>query len=153
MDVVCVRVNAPQVIFEAIDGEVIIIDLGTGTYFAAKGAAAEVWGLLVSAPVVSVEGLVDVLAPVYGVPRAEVEAGVSEFVEELLGEGLVVAVEGGVGAVVSGPVAGGAGPFVPRLEKYTDMQDLVLIDPVHQVDAAGWPPAAPEGAGAREANA
>ena len=31
------RVNAPQVIHEAIDGEVIIIDLGTGTYFSAKG--------------------------------------------------------------------------------------------------------------------
>jgi hypothetical protein len=95
--------------------------------------------------------LVDALAPVYGVPRGDVEAGVSGFVGELLAEGLVVEGEG-EGSVVT--LSGGAvdGPFAPRLEKYTDMQDLVLIDPVHQVDAAGWP-AAPEGAGAREANA
>ena len=32
------------------------------------------------------------------------------------------------------------GPFVPpTLEKYTDMQDLVLLDPVHEVDERGWP--------------
>jgi hypothetical protein len=25
------------------------------------------------------------------------------------------------------------------LNKYTDMQDLLLLDPIHEVDAAGWP--------------
>jgi len=25
------------------------------------------------------------------------------------------------------------------VEKYTDMQDLVLLDPVHEVDERGWP--------------
>ena len=37
------------------------------------------------------------------------------------------------------------------LEKYTDMKDLVLIDPVHQVDSAGWPERQP-GAATREAD-
>ena len=38
----------------------------------------------------------------------------------------------------------------PRLEKYTDMQDLVLLDPVHEVDEQGWPQQRPE-AGANAA--
>ena len=35
----------------------------------------------------------------------------------------------------------------PDLRKYTDMEDFMLVDPVHDVDATGWPnraaPAAP----------
>ncbi len=27
----------------------------------------------------------------------------------------------------------------PVLESFTDMQDLILLDPIHEVDAAGWP--------------
>jgi hypothetical protein len=31
-------------------------------------------------------------------------------------------------------------PFeTPLLEKHTDMQAMILIDPVHQVGALGWP--------------
>ena len=34
-------------------------------------------------------------------------------------------------------------PFVaPKLETYTDMQDIILLDPVHKVDSRGWPHAA-----------
>ena len=32
----------------------------------------------------------------------------------------------------------------PSLEKYTDMQDLVLLDPVHEVDQTGWPRQQPD---------
>jgi hypothetical protein len=27
----------------------------------------------------------------------------------------------------------------PRFEKHTDMQDLILLDPVHEVADTGWP--------------
>jgi hypothetical protein len=27
----------------------------------------------------------------------------------------------------------------PKLSAYTDMQELLLLDPVHEVDDAGWP--------------
>jgi len=38
-------------------------------------------------------------------------------------------------------------PFVkPILQKYTDMADLLLLDPIHEVDAGqGWPHPAPPG--------
>jgi hypothetical protein len=39
-------------------------------------------------------------------------------------------------------------PFVaPRLERYTDMQEIILLDPVHKVDSQGWPHAAPAASG------
>lgn len=27
----------------------------------------------------------------------------------------------------------------PTIENYTDMQDLLMLDPIHEVDVAGWP--------------
>ena len=36
--------------------------------------------------------------------------------------------------------AGAPAFVVPTLEKYTDMEALLLADPIHEVDeAAGWP--------------
>ena len=32
----------------------------------------------------------------------------------------------------------------PVLRKYTDMQDFLLVDPIHQTTDAGWPEARPE---------
>ena len=43
-----------------------------------------------------------------------------------------------------GPVAAPRpdGPFTaPVVEKYTDMAELILLDPVHDVSALGWPDA------------
>jgi hypothetical protein len=31
-------------------------------------------------------------------------------------------------------------PFeMPKLSKYTDMEDLLALDPIHEVDEMGWP--------------
>jgi hypothetical protein len=31
-------------------------------------------------------------------------------------------------------------PFAqPVLNKFTDVEDLLMLDPIHDVDAAGWP--------------
>ena len=39
-----------------------------------------------------------------------------------------------------GPSDGLRAPFVaPELKRYADMQDLLLLDPVHDVDEKGWP--------------
>jgi len=43
------------------------------------------------------------------------------------------------------PAAGGTFEE-PQLEKYEDLQDIILLDPVHRVDDAGWPHAAPAAA-------
>ena len=47
------------------------------------------------------------------------------------------------GEPLRGPVpmaSGGLPPFEPpTLSKYKDMQDMLLLDPVHDVEEAGWP--------------
>lgn len=65
------------------------------------------------------------------------------FVSKLIDEQLILAANGEQPAASSkgneqpspSPV-----PFEPPvLEKYTDMQDLLLLDPIHEVDDTGWP--------------
>ena len=142
------RVNSPQVIHETIDGEVIIIDLSTGTYFSAKGSAAEMWEAIHASPGVSEESIAAAVATAYDVSPQAIAGDVHAFVSELLGEHVVALADAEAGDAVTASIertgASGA-PFAPpKLEKYTDMQDLVLLDPVHQVDATGWPERKPE---------
>ena len=141
-----VRVNAPQVIHEAIDGEVIIINLTSGNYYSLKGSGAEIWQQVQG--VASAEEIVETLSSRYG-SHAEIEQAVSDFLAHLEREGLTAAADASEKQPASSdtPDPEPATSFVPpSLEKFTDMQDLVLLDPVHEVDATGWPQTRPDDA-------
>lgn len=112
---------------ETIDGESIVIDLVSGTYYSFTGWTAWAWQSLC-------DGLdSDALAAAF------VDVGGSdEFVERLLAGGLL-AERGDV--PVDRQVPPPAGPVEPLLiESFDDMADMIRLDPVHDVDpAAGWP--------------
>jgi hypothetical protein len=140
------QVSAPQVIHETIDGEVIIINLATGTYYSLKGSGAEIWGLIQQPSGITGSDLVDALGARFRATRGELEAAVEPFLAELRSEGLVALAEQSSGSarVVepsrSNDHENGVPAFTsPTLEKFTDMQDLVLLDPVHEVAETGWP--------------
>ena len=134
------RVNSPQVISETIQGETIIINLTTGTYYSLQGSGAAIWeGIAASA---TADEIVDRLETVFDASRDELTPAVSSLLGELETEQLVVRTENGGPRPDEPAVAASEGKatFVaPSLAKYTDMQDLVLLDPVHEVTEAGWP--------------
>jgi hypothetical protein len=144
------RLNTPDVMHETIDAEVIVIHLVSGNYYSLRETAAQIWALVDDTGALSVEEIVDALTMRYASPRSEMESAVTRFVSELAEEGLVAGVETGDGArpdLAQQPNSVSELPFEPpRVEKYTDMQDLVLLDPVHQVDDTGWPRARPDAA-------
>lgn len=125
---------------ETIEGEVILINLDTGTYYSLRDAAAAIWqgiehgadeGEIAAAIAESYEGSAD-----------DMRAAIERLLAELQREELVQPFEGAPPAEdfrVSSPAAERPPFRSPVLEKHTDMQDLILIDPVHQVDARGWP--------------
>jgi len=124
-----------------IDGEVIVIHLESGNYYSLRGSGSRVWQLLESST--TVDHVVDRLMDGEATPREAVESAVRRFVDELLSEDLLREAEGdGARPTELAPEHGGTanGKFVePKLEKYTDMQDLVRLDPVHEVGPQGWP--------------
>ena len=135
------RVNTPHVIAETIGGETIIVHLSTGCYFNLGGTAVEIWeGIADEQPTSSITTQ---LVLRYDASPGEVEAAVSRLLEELQREELIVAMDDDGVPVATEPTqepAVARAPFVePSVSKFTDMQDIILLDPVHEVDARGWP--------------
>jgi Coenzyme PQQ synthesis protein D (PqqD) len=130
-------VNAPHVVHETIDGEAILIHLVTGTYYSLDGVGAEIWGaLLIGA---DQERLLAAARERYDADPVDVTGAVSELAQRLLGEGLLV--ESEPRPTEESLFPAGRVPFAaPELHTYTDMQEFMLVDPLHEVDeAAGWP--------------
>jgi hypothetical protein len=136
-------VNSPQVTHETIDGEAVILNLDTGSYYSVNNAAAVIWNLLDGG--MTIARIVEMVSGRYTGDPKEMEAGVHALVEKLAEEGLIIAngeIDGTAIEPTVTPVKqnGEAPPFeFPKLHKYTDMEDLLLLDPIHDVDDMGWP--------------
>src|SRR5687768_13540662 len=132
------RVMRPEVVADVIDGEAVIMNLKTGQYFNSEGTGGECWEALASG--LSVAQIVDQLAAKYAADRATIASIVEEFVQDLVAHMLIVPGDTPPPAII--PQASGSprAPFHPPvLNVYSDMQDLLLLDPIHDVDTAGWP--------------
>ncbi len=129
---------APQVVREVFDDEVIIINMESGNYFSLNATGAYVWSLIEAGFAVDV---------IVGRVRSDFEGAdafaaqsVKDLLDQMLREGLIV--PGAGPAPTPSPVSNPATkkPFeTPTLAVYTDMQELLLLDPIHDVDETGWP--------------
>ena len=131
------KINGPDVIAETIDGEAIIINLNSGAYYSSLGSGGAIWQAIIASH--SVEETLELLAARYGAERNTIEPEVSQFVSQLVDEGLVI--ESSEPSATDDVAFGATGSFeTPVLSKYTDMQELLLLDPIHDVDPKiGWP--------------
>jgi Coenzyme PQQ synthesis protein D (PqqD) len=134
------RVNSPHVISETVGGETIIVNLARGHYFSLQATAVEVWQALERGE--TAEGIVSELEQRYEAPDGEIEAAVKTLLEDFVEAELVVADGNGAGpaSFTRSEDVGERVPFVaPSFATFTDMQDIILLDPVHEVDTRGWP--------------
>jgi len=135
------RVNSPQVISETVGGETIIVNLASGHYFSLQGTAVEVWNGLERGD--AAENIVLELEQRYEAENGEIDAAVRKLIEDFVGSELI-AEDGndgtGSATVPASQDVGERAPFVaPSFTTFTDMQDIILLDPVHEVDTRGWP--------------
>ncbi len=138
-----VRVNRPQVLHESIDGEVIAIHQATGAYYSIEHTGAVVWDLIESG--CTMAEIVEAVRSRYEGDAQEIEAAIRHFISELLTEELVVAQHAQhLPRRVYRESAPRLSRFrAPVLNKYSDMTDMLLLDPIHDVEEAGWPVAKP----------
>jgi Coenzyme PQQ synthesis protein D (PqqD) len=145
------RVNHPKVVNETIEGEVVILNLDRGHYYSLTSVGMEVWTMLERRD--SVDEIMATLLRQYEVPAHHLEQAIAKLIDEFQQEELVVPTTGrpedpSLGAAEAIPVSAPAStavatqkrPFEPPvLRKYTDMEDLLLLDPIHEADETGWP--------------
>jgi hypothetical protein len=121
----------------------VLVNLENGSYYSIDSVGAVVWGYLEKG--LNTSQIVEAISAQYAGETADIAAGIQQLFEDLQAERLIVAVDlvagNGSSAVVSHAAPGGTkSKFeTPILHKYTDMEDLLLLDPIHDVDETGWP--------------
>lgn len=143
----CWEINTPAVSGEIIDGEAIILHLPHGHYFSTEGSGALIWaGVEQRLPAAAI---VRALAMHYRLDDEAAHTAVSGFLATLAELDLVRPMPlheaAGVAEPELTPPPADGGYSAPHIAVYTDMEDILLLDPVHDVDAAGWPAAAESG--------
>ena len=130
-------VNAKHVVQEIIDGEAVVVNLDKGSYYSLQGGGALAWEWLLKGA--DAATLVAGMEARFEAEPGVIEANVSELLDRLVEEGLVVQPATAAAAKVpdwEGPRT----PFVAMaVEVFTDIQDLLLLDPIHDTDEQGWP--------------
>lgn len=128
-----------RIVHETIDEEVIIIDLESGAYYSLTQSGTELWSRLVDGATAT--QLTELLSAHYQADAAAIAAAVDAFLTQLVAEHIVETSTEPLaerGAAV--PASATKRPFAPpQLSKYTNMSDLLLLDPIHDVDEHGWP--------------
>ena len=141
------RVNTPTVTHETIDGEAVIINLDSGNYYSLVDVGSFIWGLVEKGA--SASEVQDLVLQTYQGNATDVDRGVQELLVQLQQENLIVPADE-TGALDLSEVLpstnGHEKPSFnpPSLHKYSDMQELLLLDPIHDVDDAGWPKPNPD---------
>ncbi len=133
--------DLPNIMHEMIDDEVVVVNLDNGTYYSFDGVGGQVWSLI-GGEGRSLASLTTKAASLYAGESEQIAAAVGRFIGQLTDEGLL-RIEAGEDKADDAKMDAGAppsAPFVePSLQKYTDMEALLLADPIHEVDDAGWP--------------
>ena len=131
------RINAPKVISEPMDSEQVVINLENGCYYNLNEAGALIFRLIEAG--YATEEITSTIAKAFGGDREKIAGEVSGFLTALLTEQLIIASESAQERAELA-ITNGLGAFTtPGFEKYADMQDMLLLDPIHEVTEAGWP--------------
>lgn len=131
------RLNEPDVTFEGFESEVLLINLANGNYYSLRGSAPILWPWLLQGH--SVERLAAAVATLCDQSVDTLQRDVQAFVDQLIKEALIVPREDGPVDPIDPTAVKLAAYAPPTIEAYTDMQDLLLLDPIHEVDVTGWP--------------
>jgi len=134
-----------DVVSEEIDGEVIIVNLNNGNYYSLAESAAVIWAAIREHA--TLQEMQDRLHLRYSGETGVINQSLDDLIRALEGEQLIIRqTASGSGAEARTFATEGKPPDQkeafrpPVFERFTDMEDLLLLDPVHETeDDKGWP--------------
>ncbi len=132
------KINSPKVVQETIDGEVVIVHLEKGDYYSLMNSGADIWNGIETG--MSQTEIVAKMEAIYEGDSAEIASSVNNLIEELKAEEIIIPVEKNGHQITEITPVETKLKFEPAtLGKYTDMEELLALDPIHEVDEMGWP--------------
>jgi hypothetical protein len=134
------KINELRVISETIEGETIIIDLDTGNYYSVNKSAAIIWNQIEMNN--STNNILQSILNFYDTDEDTAEKSVGEISKFLLTNNLISEVDLVVSLSKIEKINNNKKELfiIPKIEKYDDMKEMLLADPVHDVsENDGWP--------------
>lgn len=133
------EIAGQDIVHETIEGEVVIVNLENGFYYSTEKTGCHVWNMIVGG--CSLGDIVQTLSDRFPEQTDEIGTSTRRVISDLLGENLILcsADSNDQAASENPPVELGNEFSPPVLEKHKEMQDLLLVDPIHEVADSGWP--------------
>ena len=130
------KLNEEKMFYDVADGVAVIIDFTTGVYFGFNSFGTAVIDALLSGA--DEKLLAEALLKKSGCP-ADIENTVADFSAKLLEKEIIVKCDGEASACEVKDEFLSEG-FKPEFDEFSEVQDLIMADPIHEVDASqGWP--------------
>jgi hypothetical protein len=133
-----------SVVHEKFGDETVIVNLDTGCYFSIDGAADAIWALAIGG--LSRTEILSRGETAFIDDHNRVRIETEEFLTKLVEEELLEPTDDAPAGVQPPPDEGSKIWVSPTLQKYTDMEEMLRLDPIHEVDEMGWPQAKKAGA-------
>lgn len=129
--------NSPNIVGEKFDEEVVLVNLNSGIYYSLRENAAKIWTLLTMG--YSASQIIALYQQHCSESSEAIASQIGQFIDQLIDQDLLLATRRDL-IEVEEPFLQSIGLYtIPTLEIFSDMQDILLLDPVHDVDERGWP--------------
>lgn len=131
------KLNEEKMFFDMADGQAVVINFISGMYYGTSALGSVILERLVrgNAP----DKIAAAVKALPGCPE-DFDKQLESFLSQLQEKGILISGEaqpGGDEAIDGAALADG---FALNLDEFAEVQDLILADPVHDVDVEqGWP--------------
>lgn len=133
------KINSPHIVSEVFaDAEAAIINLKTGNYYSLNKTATEIWSLIEKGA--GLGAITNFIAANFNVGDTFETTEITQFIEKLINEDLIIIDNNHPIEIIDSAtdLKTQREYESPILECYADMQELLLLDPIHEVEETNW---------------
>ena len=130
------KLNEEKMFYDMAEGQAIVINFTTGMYYGTSSLGSAVLDALLAGA--ATEAVCKAIQALPGCPE-DMAAQLDTFIGQLLEKEILVPAES-TGAACAIDASSLADGFQLTVDEFAEVQDLILADPVHDVDVEqGWP--------------
>jgi len=133
-------VASRDIVSEEFDGEFVVLDLASGKYYSMDAAASALWrAISAGVSLQALAGAVEGGAPANTAIPAQ---AIYDYAEQLVAYGCLAPSDVAGSAPVDPAIVDvlRASASLPKVAMFSDLADLIMADPIHDVEeAVGWP--------------
>jgi hypothetical protein len=133
-------INRPDVVSEEMGNEIVVINLESGCYYTLNETASIIWNLISNG--FSNKKIINHIIENHKVAKKTFIKDIEDFLKLMIEEKLIVESDGDIKGdqKVNFQVNEEATDYQrPTIKKQSDMQEMLKLDPIHEVTDVGWP--------------